>query len=304
MKKCVIRPMGGAQILLVFFAVFFIFAGFGSGYYLLSEKHDLVMALIFCLTADVLSAGFLYGAFRQGTILNKDHMAIVRWKNPGQQTSLFPKVARDIVAYSEISIYGCFLLGDLAEILEKKGAIMPYGIANLRDVLLMEETDGTLRIFDLENYSDAQKEHLMFELEARTGRHTGIWPDGRVLPKAHRGYSWLPIVRAFWNLLGCILIFIVLPVLMIWVEGWINPNHPPGFNSGWRTGYVLSAMFASFAVMGYVAAKRRDKAQAGDESGRRRVQDAFYKKMAKIFGIITLILYGIFALTFVISFLL
>ena len=190
--------------------------------------------------------------------------------------SLWPKTHSTTILFRDITGYGVVIRKDL------------------RDIFVVKLTNGSGGTFDFETYSDAQSARLLMELY----RRTQIWPTGEIAPERLSSPNAHPVLTAIAGFTGFVVLFLILPVGSIWAEGWINPAHPPNYQSGWRTGYMLAAMFAGIAlasviIMMRLSATRQDATRESDDNP--------YHRLRMAFAWAAIVLYGIFVVLFAVS---
>jgi len=190
--------------------------------------------------------------------------------------SLWPKTHSTTIRFADIAAYGVVTRKDM------------------RDLFTIQLTNDSGVTFDFETYSDAQSASLLMELYKRTH----IWPAGEVAPERLSSPAPHPVRMAIAGFTGFVLLFLILPVGSIWAEAWLNPAHPPNYQSGWRTGYMLAAMFAgiSLAVVIVVMRLSATRPNAAHES-----DDNPYQQVRRIFTWAAIVLYGVFITLFAIS---
>jgi len=271
LNKLVLRPFGIVHVLLLLLALPCIYCLFTWG-------RDVVMAfnlmtLLLCLG----TCGLLFLIFRwvfgNSLTLHDDHIESISLDT----TRTIPRANRVRIYYYDIEAYGVI------------------SGPHLRDFLRFRLIDGAIVSFDVEVYGDAQMARLLHELHQRTH----IVPAGEVAPEKASGQARHPVLAGIGAFLGFFLIFLVLPVGSIWVEGFINPNHPPSYQSGWRIAYMLAAMFAAFGVTGVVLARKAAVSRPG--TPRFVVGGSNADRFEQISMTATRCLYGLFVILFLVS---
>lgn len=300
MMKKVIRPFNtvSALFLLIILLLFIQFAFFIADAISSSEKlvKIILFALFYIVIFGWLSAILLCFVFRPKIILHDHHLEIHHWKNgvPYDKAHPFslPKVTKTIIQYSDLSIFGAFLLKDVIQYIDKNSGFLadylitaagaripifvklPKTTTMLRDVLLFAKSEDCL-VIDGGLYGYRQVQSLLYELEQRTN----IKSVGRVKPKKHGSIFILELIRAF----GIICWLTIVPISTIWLEGLFNPNHPPAYQLVWRVLYVISIFLANICLAGYISSfKVKD--------------DAAVKLVGNVFGKFAIVLYAIFFL--------
>jgi len=271
MEKKVVRP----AIIVTVYSVVGVFFGFSSMFvpamFLMFEPIDYSALIAFSIGA-LFTALFFFWGLKPKISFNPNELVIVsQTKRNREITPVFYKTY--CIGYNEISDF--------------------KGFSNPKDSPVIIKTTGEVVTIDTMSYTFSQIRQLQAELMARTG----IWTYECELPGNFIPSLKWELISGFMFVVGLILLFFILPLSAVWLEIWINPAHPPDYQSVTRLTYVLSAMFAGVFIMAPISQRISKKKQAllNDQQ---REKD---RKEVKTLLIIALVLYGVFALAFFLS---
>ena len=286
MKRCMIRPGGFITALLMLFAVLFSACVIVPAVLVISGDMQIIHGSgptspdtwIVLAVFSLLPIWFFYMALAPGVAVYDDRMVITSQKTTGI------RLPKRTIWYRDIAYFKTGLMDDAYT----PGTVVytEPDVSLMTDVLYLHMIDGSEVAVDLEVYSDERVGRLVWELMVCTN----IWPGGRVRPREHSDSAWIRVLRPAGSLIGVLLIFLILPVSTIWLEAWINPAHPTNYQSGWRTGYMLCAMFAGLIVIAAVLAwsRARQLSNGIDLNPRHH----FYRRLAVATSGAAVVLYG------------
>ena len=206
------------------------------------------------------------------------------------------KLLANEIAYRDLVIYGALVGADLKRYKNADGSFfkdqwtggegglvikmpkpMPKTLNAMRDVFLFVQADGTSVVIDRELYGAKQAECLLYEIEARTG----LPPVGRVTPKRRINSMVLDILKGCGVIAWCAL---PLGILMLQLISAV-----PAPMTGWHFFCFMFLFLANLGALAYVEAKR----QKGDTDA---------KRLGKMAGIVTCVLYALGGIFLTLSF--
>lgn len=310
-----IRPFGTSNIFLLFiFLIFFsliIVAGFFIGFEIAKDQFILQFKNIICgifvfLVYILVLIKLLNTIFSQYIVLYDSYIEIHYFDNKHLKTLIPKRSVVKKIFFHQLAAYGAFLCKDINDYRKEKELLhdtwflatqtpvpiplkMPKIVSELKDILLFIETDGNCTVINGGQYGLWQVKDLLYQLKQRTNRD----PIGRVSAEKNQHQSFYHIARSLGVLICIIIWLIAVPFLVVGVESILNPLHSGGYQSAWKTIYVICIFLANFLLLLYIALKK-DK----------QSNDLKLQSLKHIVGWICGVLYLIFVFCLILSFLL